>query len=269
MSFVNELICSVRPGASEKSVGSSVAAIAQQAVGGVLDDQKAMLFGERGDALSLRAGAGRAGRVLEVRDDVEELRRVLGQRRFERLEVRAVGLERDAHDRGVVAAKERQRPVVGRRFDEHHVARLHHLQAQELDQLERAVAGQHAVDARALPLGDELAQRLEPGRRAVLHHRRAVRFERRAGGVDDFLDRKRIIGGNAAGEVDHGRLLGHAGLNCFHWCLGCVAPAGGWLSSHFETRSAASLAAAFHDDWPMPFNSLLAAPLSMRSRTIV
>ena len=52
-----------------------LAAIAQQAVRRVFDEQEPVLLGELDDAPPLRARAGRAGRVLEVGDDVEELRR--------------------------------------------------------------------------------------------------------------------------------------------------------------------------------------------------
>ena len=187
------------------------APIAQQTVRRVLDEQEPVLFGQRGDAPPLRARAGRASRVLEIGDDVEELRRVLGERRFQGLEVRAVRFERDADHRRLMAAQERQGAVVGRRLDEHHVARLQQVQAQELDQLQRAVAGQHPIDAHALPSGEPFPQRLKAERRAVLHHRRAVAGERGARRIDDFLDRERVVRGHAAGEVDDGRLLGHSG----------------------------------------------------------
>src|SRR4029077_13438389 len=115
--------------------GFFLAAIAKRPVRRIFEKQEPVGGGELGDSASLRSRAGRTGRVLEVRNDVEELQHVRRERPLERLEIRTVGLERDAHDLRPVTTKERERAVVGRRLREDDVAGPQHVQAEELDEL--------------------------------------------------------------------------------------------------------------------------------------
>ncbi len=82
---------------------------------------------------------------------------------LERREVGAVGFEWNAHHLQTMTTEHRDGPVVGRVLGEYHVAGFQQPETQELDDLQRTVAGQHAVGADALPLRDPLAERLEPG----------------------------------------------------------------------------------------------------------
>jgi hypothetical protein len=145
--------------------------------------------GELDELPSLRERARCPGGILEVGDHVKELRHGR-QRALERRDVRPVGFEGDADDPGAVAAEQRDRAVVGWRFGEHHVARLQQVNAEKLDQLKRAVAGQHLFGLHALPFGEPLAKRLKAERRSVLEHRGAVRTERGRRRLDDFVDRE-------------------------------------------------------------------------------
>ena len=56
-------------------------------------------------------------------------------------------------------AQVQQRAVVGRRLDDHRVARLHEQLEQERVRLHRAVGDEHLLDGDAVLLGDPLAQR--------------------------------------------------------------------------------------------------------------
>ena len=143
------------------------------------------------------------GGILEVGDGVEELRHLRRERPLERLDVRPVGLHRDADDRRAVPAKQRERAIVGRRLREHHVAGQQHVQAEELDQLQRAVAGEHPIGADLLPFGEPVAQRLEsPATARTAASPRPLRLRTAAAASISLVDRKRLVGGNAAREVD-------------------------------------------------------------------
>ena len=124
------------------------------------------------------------------------------RRRFERVDVRTVRLERDADDVRAVAPQHADRAIVGRRFGQHAVTRLQQVEAKKLDNLQRSIAGEHAIGSDVLPFREPLAQRLESCRRSILQHRDAATLQGRLRGVDHFFDRKRFVRGHAAGEVD-------------------------------------------------------------------
>jgi hypothetical protein len=179
-----------------------LAAIAKKAVRRVFDDQKSIVFRELDNPPSLGCRARHARGVLEIRDRVQKLRHLPDERPFERLDVRTVRLDRDAGHLRAVAAQERNGAIVGGRLGENHVAGFQHVQAEKLDELKRPVAGQHAIDAHVLPVGQPFAERLEAERRSVLEHRRPLRAEDGARGLDHIVDRERLDGGDAASEVD-------------------------------------------------------------------
>jgi hypothetical protein len=89
-----------------------------------------------------------------------------------------------------MAAKQRHGAIVGRRFGEDDVTVLQHLQAEKLDQLQRSVSRENAVNAHALPAGQPFPEWLKAERRAVLQHRRSFRPERCHRRVDHVVDLK-------------------------------------------------------------------------------
>ncbi len=143
------------------------AAIAQQAVGRVLEHVDAVLLAQLDDPPALGARAGRTRRVLEVRDRVEELRARAADRGLERTDVGAVRLEGNADHGRAVATQHGDRPVVGRRLGEHDVAGLEQREAEELDDLQRTVGGEDLRRLDALPLA--------PATRAAARTRSRVR----------------------------------------------------------------------------------------------
>ena len=108
-------------------------------------------------------------------------------------------------------AEQRERPVVGRRLDEHRVAAREQRPAEQVDQLERAVAHQHAIHWHAVLGGQPLAKRPEAGARPVLLDEHAVRpGDDRGGTLGELGEREALVGGYAAGEVD-GTIAGRHG----------------------------------------------------------
>src|SRR5688500_7164534 len=99
-----------------------------------------MAFCQFRDAAALGAGTRRSGRVLEVRNNVEELWNILLKCGFESLDVWTVGFERDTDHVRLMTAEERNRTIVCGRFGEHRVSGLDHRTTKEFDKFERAVA---------------------------------------------------------------------------------------------------------------------------------
>ena len=79
-------------------------AITKEPVRRVFNDQKSVLRRELGDSTALGRGTRRSGRILEVGDDVETFRNLSRERPLQHLDVRTIGLQRNAHDVGVVPA---------------------------------------------------------------------------------------------------------------------------------------------------------------------
>ena len=109
-----------------------------------------------------------AGRVLEVGDDVGELRLRAGrQHPLDRRHVDPVRLELDRAHVRPAAAQRQQRAVVRGALHDHQVARLDERLEQERVGLHRAVGDHHLLGLDLVVLGDPLAQRRVPDRGAV------------------------------------------------------------------------------------------------------
>ena len=131
----------------------------QLAVGVVLEDPEAVLGGELDQAPALLGRERAAGRVVGVGDDVGELDRPLGERRFERAEVEPVGLQRHRHQLDPELLQEQQRAVVGRLLDDDPVAGPEQVLEQHRAGLERAVGDHHLGGIEVpVPLRDPLAE---------------------------------------------------------------------------------------------------------------
>ena len=115
---------------------------AEQAVGVVLEHQQAGALADREHLVAARLGQGRPGRVVEVRDGVEELRALAGrlhrrERLAQRLGHQPVLVHRDVHDLGLVGREGAERADVGRRLGDHDVTRV---DEDAGDQVERLLA---------------------------------------------------------------------------------------------------------------------------------
>ncbi len=104
-----------------------LAAEAQRDVGVVLEHEEVVLGGEAEQRLALGQRQRVAGGVLEVGDDVGELRARLagGEQVRERVGVDPVGLQLDRVQRGAALAQREQRAVVGGALDDDVVAGAH------------------------------------------------------------------------------------------------------------------------------------------------
>ena len=100
------------------------------------------------------------------------------ERDLERVDVDAVGLERDREDLGAELPQRQQRAVVGGRLDHHDVAGLDQLLEQEGVRLHRAVRGHDAVGLDAVLRRDPLEQVRIAGRGAVGERARRIALER-------------------------------------------------------------------------------------------
>ena len=158
--------------------------------------------------LALGAAQRVAGRVLEVGDDVRELRldAAVDQRR-DAVDVDAVGLELDHADVGEALAQREQRAVVGRALDDHDVAGLDELVEQEGVRLHRAVGDDHLRGLDAVLLGDPGAQRGVADRGAVGRRAAGVVGERAGRGLLEPFDVDDVQRWCSAGERD--RVGGH------------------------------------------------------------
>ena len=105
-----------------------------------------MPVGELHDLPPLRSRARHACRILEIRDDVEELRHANAPVPVRAPRYRVHRLRPGCRPSRAVAAQQRERPVVRRRLGEDRVAGLQQAQAEELNQLKRSVAREDAVD---------------------------------------------------------------------------------------------------------------------------
>ena len=108
------------------------------------------------------------GRVLEVGDDVSELRPRPGdQHPLQRRHVDPVGLELDHPHVGAEVAQRQQRAIVGGQLGDHSVAVLDQRVEQKRVGLHRAVGDDHALRRHTMLLRDPLAQRPVADRGAV------------------------------------------------------------------------------------------------------
>jgi hypothetical protein len=199
----------------------------------VLEEREVVGLGEPQQARAL-LGAQRVARgVLEVGDDVGELRvkRAALQQRLDGVDVDPVGLELDHPHVGLALAKVQQRAVVGRRLDDHRVARLDQQCEQERVGLHRAVGDQHLLDLDAVLLGDPLAQRDVAHRRAVGERARRIVLERALRGLAQALGVDDVERRGAPGEGDGG---GHGPQD------GTGPQSSRWRSRHSPTAARTS-----------------------------
>ena len=192
-----------------------LAAEAQRHVGVVLEDREVVLGGQLQQRLALGQRQRVAGRVLEVGDDVRELRAraARAEQPRQRLRVDAVGLQLDGVQRRAALAQRQQRAVVGRALDDHVVAGAHEVLEQERVGLHRAVGHEHALGLHAVAVGDPGAQARVADRRAVGGRPGGVAVERARGRVAqalhvDDVERRRAAreGDRRSGGSWHGRV---------------------------------------------------------------
>ena len=144
-----------------------------------------------------------AARVLEGRVRVEERRRrAVAEVALEHRRVEPLVVQRHADDLGAEPREDLQRPVVGRRLDEHAVAGADELVRDEAEALERARGHDHARRLDAVAGGDPLAQRPVPAAGPVRQDRAAVPLDHGAGAVGHLRDGKALGRGHAARKGD-------------------------------------------------------------------
>ncbi len=192
--------------------GQVLPLVAELSVGVVLDDGRAVVVGELDEAPAPLEAQGDTRGVLEVREDVEELRPA-AQLGLEPPDVEAVVVHGDGEVVRLVGAPRLEGPQVGRRLGEDAVARVHEELADEVEPLLRA-RGDH--DVRGLHLDavarhvphQELAQRQVAFGGRVLEGRLALLLQHFPGGALDLGDREDLGRGQPPGERDDVGLLG-------------------------------------------------------------
>ena len=144
-----------------------------------------------------------AGRVLEVGDDVRELRAqaALEQLR-QRVDVDPVGLEVDRHDLGAALAQAEQRPVVRRALHDDRVPGLDERVEEERVGLHRPVRDDDLRHVDAVLLGDPRAQRHVADGGAVRGRARRVLLEGLPCSLAEPVEVDDVRGRRAAREGD-------------------------------------------------------------------
>jgi len=184
-----------------------IAGVAQLAVRIVFDQQHAEFFraGHQGLAALQRQAA--AGRVLEVRDGVEEARAgsQLGRERFGQQALVIAGHRRV---RRLEQRERLQGAQIAGCFHQDLALRVDEHLAQQVQPLLRAGRDEHARSRGAMTLGNPFTQRGQPLGRAVLQC--GLRIVREHAGARrlDRLDREGDRRRQAAGERDHLGALG-------------------------------------------------------------
>ena len=169
----------------------------------VLEHGEAVLGAELQQPPALLERQRAAAGVVEVGDDVRELRpRAALERPRQRLDVEAVGLQRDREQLRAEVAKRQQRAVVARRLDHHHVAGLDQALEQEGVRLHRAVGCDHLLGRDTVLLRDPGHQRRVSRRGPVRDHRRGVLGEGAVGGGAQLVDGHDVERGRAPREGD-------------------------------------------------------------------
>ena len=190
---------------------------------------------------TLRAPLGRQrdpGRVVEVRDRVEELdllagRPDRGDRLLQRLRLDAVVVHRDVNDLALVRAENAQRTDVRRRLADHHVARIAEHPGDQVDRLLAADRDDDVVRMGVDALephhvADLVAQRRIALTGAVLHRGGAVVDHQVADRAADHVERQTADVRHPARERDHLRPAGDReqgpDLRCGHALGPCCVP---------------------------------------------
>ena len=112
------------------------AAITQQAIRSIFENDELIAAGEFGDLLPLRARTRGACRVLKVRNDVEEFRHAFFQCGLERIDVRTIAFEWDACYFRAMSSKREDAAIVRGRFRADGIPRLQHFTAKEFDEFQ-------------------------------------------------------------------------------------------------------------------------------------
>ncbi|MNX72392.1 hypothetical protein D3C86_1037460 [compost metagenome] len=182
------------------------------AVGIVLDEQHVVALGDRDDLLATRVGEAGARRVLEARDDVDELGAHRRGRKhvLERLGDHALVIRFDHQVLGLVGVEGLEGAEVGGALHDHQIARIEQDLRHQVQGLLRPRGHQDllAAGGEGKGRGDEGAQGLDPFGRRVLQGGGAVLAERRFAALLHGLEGEELGGGQAACERDDVRLLG-------------------------------------------------------------
>ena len=179
-------------------------------------------------------GKGPAGRVLERRDHVEEGGSPPApQLGIQRLDVEPGLVAPHGSNLGAERAEDPQRPVVGRRLDEHPLAAAREHLREEREALKRSVGEDDPSLGDPVLLGDPPAQRRVAPGRPVGEDRRAVRLHGGPGALGELLDRHAFRRRDPAGERDrlHASRVGRSS-----------DVSGGAVQARAPTTSAASCA---------------------------
>jgi hypothetical protein len=194
------------PAIQREHRGERLAREPQLDVGIVLEQEELVAVRELDEAPPLLERERASRGVVEVRDDVGELRsRARLERPGERLYVDPVRLQRDREDLGTERPQGEQRSIVGWGLHYDEVALSHRVLEQERVGLQRPVRGDHPIDFDTLPLRDPLAKRFVAGRGPVGVRALRVASECPVGRGTQRVDRDDVERGSAAGERDDGR----------------------------------------------------------------
>ena len=202
-------------GVKALDVGQVLAAVAQIAVGVVLQNQHAVFLGELIHSLALFKAHRHAGGILEIRDGVDEFgvgRRL--QLFFKLGHAHAVGLNGHADELGVVAAEGVQRTDKGRRFNQHYLALVYKRLGAQIHDLLCAGGDQNiVVVAAGVVLALHVVEHVLPQRRvalghAVLQNGNGILFEHLRGNLLNRLCRERVGRGIACRKRHYGGVGG-------------------------------------------------------------
>ncbi len=185
--------------------GQRLALVAHEPVRVVLEEEHAPRPAELHERVPLVERQRPAGRVLEGRDRVDELRHLgLREDRLEAIEVEAVVGQRNPFDRRAEAAQHADRAVVARGFDHGPAGIRVHEPGDEVEAEERAGRDDDLRRVgRAVLLCDPLAQRPVARRRPVVEDRATLAGDDGLCALAERVDRKDVGGRIAAGEGDH------------------------------------------------------------------
>ncbi len=176
---------------------------AERHVGVVLKDREAVGAGQFEQPLALVDRERVAGWVLEVGNDVRQLRLRSGkQHALECRDVDPIRLELDHPYVGTPAAQRQQRTVIRWPLHDHRVASVHQRVEQKCVGLHRAVGDQHALGLDAMLLGDPPAQRQVADGRSVGGRTGRIVVERALRGGSQPLDVDDVQRWGTAGERD-------------------------------------------------------------------
>ena len=203
----------------------------QQLIDLVGGDDEAVLSAELGEPLAAFEGERLAGRIVEGRDRVHELRTMLREQLFELPEVHAASVERHADDLEPMVAEDRQRIRIGRVFDEYRVARLGEAAADEVERLGNACAEQQRVRRRfATGIAKESGERRPESHialpRTVVQLERLRALEVSIAGAAQQSERQQVGRGLPDAEIDRAAFRRAVERGC----RAHAAPSGGGTS---------------------------------------